>query len=708
MSDAFEVSGWHQVAITFTDRHTAERIAVRHLRPALLREQEAARIAGWFFVRKTPAWRLRYRPPTPDTAAHLARILDELVAGGHAVGWSTGIYEPEVTAFGGAEGIAVAHDLFAHDSHHVLDHLARPADPDKATLGRRELAVLLASVLLRGAGLDWYEQGDVWARLARHRPADPDALLLPPERRRVLVAATHRLMTVEVGPGSRLTDRDPAADLAGWAGGFERAGRDLADLAACGTLERGLRAILTHHLIFFWNRLGLPFADQATLATLGKEVVMAEDDIDVVAPSPQHDSGAAPANDVATHHAEREATAARLRDALVDHLRASGAVRSEAVRAAIRAVPRHVFLPGVDIADAYADEPVYTKQDSAGVSISAASQPTIVAMMLEQLDARPGDRILEIGAGTGYNAALLAHLAGARGQVTTIDVDDDIVVGARRNLTAAGRADVTVVLGDGALGAPDGGPFDRVIATVGAFDAPPAWLDQAAPHARLVLPIRLRGAVARSIAFDHLDGAWRSHSIEMCSFMPLRGIGDDPRRIAALTSDGDVSVQLYREHTTDPAALLGVLDQPGTEAWTGVLFAAPESFEWLDLWLTCTLDGGLTRMPTTPRAVESGLVSPQFGWGAMAAVEKDSLAYLTLRPAPRAADGTTMNEVGVIAHGPDHDDLARHVATEIQRWNRDHRNRDVHIDIHPGRPGTPSTGQVVLDRQHNPLTVTWA
>ncbi|WP_261575476.1 methyltransferase, FxLD system [Frankia gtarii] len=701
---------WQQAVIEFTDRRSAELAAVQHLRPALLAAQLDGQLAGWFFVRKMPTWRLRYLhlPAIDEVRDLIGYLLDRLVADGHAVGWTAGIYEPEAVVFGGATGMDVAHELFAHDSRHVLDYLTRPSGPDEPGLGRRELAVLLTSVLLRGAGLDWYEQGDVWARVAQHRPADATTALSA-ERRRALTSAVHRLMTVDAGPGSRLAERGPFAGLADWSAGFEGAGQQLAELASRGALERGLRAVLTHHVIFSWNRLGLAYAEQATLATLGKEAVMAEDDIaGVTASAPTEPAGRAPAVEAAHGPVGDTAAAMRLRHALIDRLREAGTVRSDAVEAAMRAVPRHLFLPGVPLEEAYADEPVYTKRDGAGVSISAASQPTIVAMMLEQLDVQQGQRVLEIGAGTGYNAALLAHLAGDKDRVTTIDVDEDLVAGARRNLAEAARGDVQVVLGDGALGAPAGGRHDRLIATVGAFDVPPAWLDQVAPPGRLVVPVRLRGAVARSIAFDRGDGIWRSRSIEMASFMPLRGIGDDPRRIAALTDDGDVTVQLFREHTLDPDDLLGVLDQPAAGVWTGVLFAAPEPFEWMDLWLACSLDGGLTRMPVQPRAVERGLVTPQFGWGAMATVEKDSVAYLTLRPAPRAADGTTMNEVGVLAHGPDSDGLAQRVADEIRRWSRDYRARDVRIELHPdGAREATRPGQFLLDRRHTSLAVSW-
>ncbi|MQA87715.1 MAG: methyltransferase domain-containing protein [Streptosporangiales bacterium] len=132
--------------------------------------------------------------------------------------------------------------------------------------------------------------------------------------------------------------------------------------------------------------------------------------------------------------------------------------------------------------------------------MSAASQPTIVATMLEQLQAEPGHHVLELGAGTGYNATLLAHLVGNDGQVTTTDVDDDIVDGARAGLAAAGVDNVRVILGDAALGYPGGAPYDRIIATVGAYGLPPAWLEQLAPHGRLVVPLRLRGSLIEPVS----------------------------------------------------------------------------------------------------------------------------------------------------------------------------------------------------------------
>lgn len=149
--------------------------------------------------------------------------------------------------------------------------------------------------------------------------------------------------------------------------------------------------------------------------------------------------------------------------------------------------------------------------------------PAIMAVMVEQLDVHPGHRVLEIGAGTGYNAAILARLAGSEGRVTAMDVDDDIVREARESLVRAGFPYVHVVAGDGWLGFPEDAPFDRIEATVGVWDLSPSWVEQLAPGGIVVIPLWLRSGVQASIAFRKRNGDLQSVSVEPCGFMRLRG-----------------------------------------------------------------------------------------------------------------------------------------------------------------------------------------
>ena len=166
-------------------------------------------------------------------------------------------------------------------------------------------------------------------------------------------------------------------------------------------------------------------------------------------------------------------TATALRAALIAQLEREGALHDPAVRTAMLAVPRHLFLPNEPLERAYANDAIATKFAD-GVSISSASQPAIVALMLEQLALAPGMNVLEIGAGTGYNAALMRTLVGPAGQVTTVDIDADITDAAREHLAAIGITDVAVITADGAAGYAPNAPYDRIILTVNAGDIAPA------------------------------------------------------------------------------------------------------------------------------------------------------------------------------------------------------------------------------------------
>jgi protein-L-isoaspartate(D-aspartate) O-methyltransferase len=161
------------------------------------------------------------------------------------------------------------------------------------------------------------------------------------------------------------------------------------------------------------------------------------------------------------------------------------AVLSSEVEAALRTVPRHLFAPGVPWETAYTNDTVVTKRDEHGIALSSVSAPWLQAMMLEQAQLAPGMRVLEIGSG-GYNAALIAELVGEEGEVTTVDIDSDVADRARRCLAVAGYRWVNVVLADAEGGIPDHAPYDRIIVTVGAWDIPPAWVDQLAEGGRLV------------------------------------------------------------------------------------------------------------------------------------------------------------------------------------------------------------------------------
>jgi protein-L-isoaspartate(D-aspartate) O-methyltransferase len=287
-----ELPDWGQAVIKFSGRQEAEQTAMSSLRPRLARAQADGVIVRWFFVRKSPYWRLRYQPFN-DYARHcIDQIMNALATDGEITSWTPGIYEPETLAFGGPIAMETAHELFCADSRYILDHLARSAaaSMDRPSLGQRELGVLLGSVLMRGAGQDWYEQGDIWARVASHRRSD--ARPLPAARLASLKTAVRRLMTVDASPGSQFLADGPLAFMGSWSEAFDCAGQQLARVARRGSLERGLRAVLAHHVIFHWNRLGLPYSGQSILSALARDTVMAEPGSDPIPSRRPPDSAA--------------------------------------------------------------------------------------------------------------------------------------------------------------------------------------------------------------------------------------------------------------------------------------------------------------------------------------------------------------------------------------------------------------------------------
>ncbi|MFE2869183.1 methyltransferase domain-containing protein [Embleya sp. NPDC059259] len=285
-----------------------------------------------------------------------------------------------------------------------------------------------------------------------------------------------------------------------------------------------------------------------------------------------------------------EHTAARLRAALVERLWVTGSVRTESVADAMSWVPREVFTPGAgSLARAYEDRVVVLSTDERGLPDSTVSQPAMVALMLEQLAVRPGMRVLEIGTGSGYNAALLARLTGPEGEVVSVEVSAELAVAAARRLARLGTR-VDVRTGDGWVGVADRAPFDRIEATVGVPDLPPAWVEQLAPDGVLVAPMWLRPGLELAVAWRRGTGGMLvSTSVARCGFLQLRGPHAGPGRTHALT--GDLAVI---GEDLPPAALdvlRGLLDHGAVDAGpvlgpvdvrlTGFALAEPRSVLFL-------------------------------------------------------------------------------------------------------------------------------
>jgi protein-L-isoaspartate(D-aspartate) O-methyltransferase len=278
-----------------------------------------------------------------------------------------------------------------------------------------------------------------------------------------------------------------------------------------------------------------------------------------------------------------EGAGARLRAEMVAHLTERGGLSSPQVAAALAEVPRHVFVPGVELADAYADQAVVTRYRD-GVPASSASQPAIVAAMLEQLRPLAGGSILEIGAGTGYNAALLSKLVGPSGRVVTVDIDPEVADEARSHLSEAGITNVEVICGDGALGWPGHAPYDGIIVTAGASDLAPAWTGQLAAHGRLVVPLSIRG-VQQCVTLVRAGGHLHSVAVCECGFMPLTRSMANADRHQPVPGHPGVYVEAAADTEVDVGAVGRAMDDREPAAAIGISAPAMEVFGSLRRWL---------------------------------------------------------------------------------------------------------------------------
>jgi len=181
--------------------------------------------------------------------------------------------------------------------------------------------------------------------------------------------------------------------------------------------------------------------------------------------------------------------------------------------AAIRAVPRHEFVPQDQRAWAYVDTPLPIGHDQ------TISQPAVVAFMTQVIRPGPGLRVLEVGTGSGYQAAVLAE-TGAR--VWTIEIIRALADEARARLRRLGYRSVQVRHGDGYAGWPDAAPFDAIVVTAGADSIPPPLIRQLAPGGRLVMPVGDPSADQRLILLEK-DSSGRIASSDLLPvrFVPL-------------------------------------------------------------------------------------------------------------------------------------------------------------------------------------------
>jgi protein-L-isoaspartate(D-aspartate) O-methyltransferase len=211
------------------------------------------------------------------------------------------------------------------------------------------------------------------------------------------------------------------------------------------------------------------------------------------------------------------------RTSMVERLTAAGTLTSPAVSRAMLTIPRHRFVPSASIEEAYADTAVATKHAVDGTALSSISQPTIVATMLELADPKPGHKILEIGTGTGYNAALLGTIVGPGGVVVTIELEADLAEAAADRIDNAGVTNCHVVTGDGAAGHRPMAPYDRIVVTAGASTIASTWIGQLADDGgRLVVPIVDDSGVGHLQCLVKVGDKLQRTTETPCGFLRLR------------------------------------------------------------------------------------------------------------------------------------------------------------------------------------------
>ncbi|MCA2214784.1 protein-L-isoaspartate O-methyltransferase family protein [Jidongwangia harbinensis] len=328
-----------------------------------------------------------------------------------------------------------------------------------------------------------------------------------------------------------------------------------------------------------------------------------------------------------------------LRQGYVEQIRRDGATVSEALAGAFATVPREAFVadgfqrrdgtwvvPGDPdfLPTVYTDEVLVTKVDGR-IPVSSSSQPSLMAIMLESLDVRPGARVLEIGAGTGYNAALLASLGAV---VTSVDVQEDVADRARAALARTGISGVRVVHGDGYAGAP-GYRFDRVVVTVGVAGLSPHWLAQLEPDGLAVVPVEHAGTHPVLAARGPADGPVTARVICPSGFMSAAG---------PLTA--------AHPHTHPAPATAGTL--PGFTPVARPRWKRPlDALAYRDLWYAA----GVWHRRATHAAVPGS--------------EHSCLALLD---ADRTGGAAILPDGSVLAGGPSADRFAADAADLLDRW----------------------------------------
>ncbi|GAA2255670.1 hypothetical protein GCM10010430_44360 [Kitasatospora cystarginea] len=402
--------------------------------------------------------------------------------------------------------------------------------------------------------------------------------------------------------------------------------------------------------------------------------------------------------------------AARRRKAMVRAVVDGGWAPTAEVREVLGIVPRHRFVPEVDLADAYHDDlAVVTRRDGERAT-SSVSAIWLQANMLETARLHPGAAVLEVGAG-GYNASLIAHLVGPTGRVVTVDLDPYVVHRTRRFTAETGNPGIVALQGDGALGAPAGhlspGGFDAIIVTYNAWDIAPAWFSQLADGGHLVVPLELHG-YTRAIAFQRRGDTLVARDWTYCGF--IRDAGSLARTaLQTELAGGELRLRFEDGPAGDATGLEEAMRGTRYERSTGVTVGRGESFATLQIYLASVLHQyGFCRL-ARDSTLDTGVAEFPASFPAPALLGDASLAYLTYIPvAPGTAPEGTV-EFTAHAYGPEGPALAQRLADAVRAWDRHARTSYPQLTVHPAAMAdTDLPAGHLLDKSASRLVFQWS
>lgn len=415
---------------------------------------------------------------------------------------------------------------------------------------------------------------------------------------------------------------------------------------------------------------------------------------------------------------EEDTKSEQLHQLFVDQLKEKGFIQSPQVEAAFRAVPRHLFVPNVSADEAYRDVPIGTiKKD--GRVVSSSTAPGLMAQMLEQLDLKPGHKVLEIGAGTGFNASLMAHIVGSERQIVAIDLDPEITEGAIEHVKQAGFENrVKIICRNGALGDEENAPYDRIILTVELADIAPAWFDQLKDGGLLEIPLELTQLdsvleYAPTIVFEKKGDQLESKHLRRSGFMRFRG----PNEVK--TQDlhqilGIPNLSVITPVNIDTNTIAEALNKESIDLPTDLTLTYPELYG-LNLWFAL-------RMPNycNTYATEDSMKLARYftrdsrSYSSIGLCSKDSLSVLTVQEELKSKEGST--QVIVKTYGDDQS-LADQVKVQMMEWDKagrpfafdqDWQMQGVKIEAFPKDSQVePKSNSVVLEKQFSKLLISW-